>query len=99
MIPDYPLKYLANMRRQTEWSVVGGLAFAPFLADWDDVSCSPLLCLVLRSGLCSAGRYWLRGRPAVPPILLVVWGVSCLLQVPCLLSGLAVSSGHQRFVL
>ena len=31
------------MRRQADWSVVGGIAFTPFLEDRDDVSCSPLL--------------------------------------------------------
>ena len=31
------------MRRQTDWSVVNGIAFAPFLEDRDDASCSPLL--------------------------------------------------------
>ena len=31
------------MRHQTDWSVVGGIAFTPFLEDTDDVSCSPLV--------------------------------------------------------
>ena len=39
------------MRRQTHWSVVGGIAFTPFLEDRDDVSCSPLLWY---SGLVNA---------------------------------------------
>ena len=30
------------MQRQTDWSVVGGIMFAPFLEDRDDVSCSSL---------------------------------------------------------
>ena len=39
------------MWRQTDWSVVGGIAFAAFLEDRDDVSCSPLLWY---SGLINA---------------------------------------------
>ena len=31
------------MRRQPDWSLVGGIALAPFLENRDDVSCSPLL--------------------------------------------------------
>ena len=36
-----------------------------------------------------------KGTTPVPPVLLVIWDVSSLPLVPCLFSGLVVSSGPQ----
>ena len=85
------------MRRQTDWSVVGGIAFAPFLEDGDDVSCSPLLWY---SGLVNAlledDGQWV--RQLYRQFFLVNWDVSSLPQVLCLFSGLIVSSGPKRLL-
>ena len=51
---------------------------------------------VMETKPLSAGEY--NDYSRIPPVLLAIWHVSSLPQVPCLFSGLVVSSGPQRLL-